>query len=130
MELTVLNTVAAIYQRLIYIITDSLQTVAMRLDSQSLLALVGITTTFVGITTGSVVVADAAQIEAAKVECGSAQNVMRVPEGADAAQYRTCIEHPLGAAAGPRAGESLVKRDCWYGANTGCTNGMCFFFFV
>lgn len=95
-----------------------------------MLALVGITT-FIGITTTSVVVADAAQIEAARVEaakiteCGSAENVVRGPEGADAAEYRTCIEHPLGAA-GPKAGESLVKRDCWYGANTGCTNGMSF----
>ncbi|GAP85096.2 putative IDI-2 precursor [Rosellinia necatrix] len=66
-----------------------------------------------------------ATLNAKIAECGDIDNVMPVPQGAAAtAEYRTCLEHPLGRA-GPSDGDSLSKRACWTGKVAGCTGGYC-----
>ncbi|KAI1809134.1 hypothetical protein GGS20DRAFT_573402 [Poronia punctata] len=63
-------------------------------------------------------------------ECGRKENVMIPPPGANETEYRHCSNHPLGDAKAhvTRAlglTNNLNKRDCWFGSNTGCTNGYC-----
>ncbi|ETS79643.1 hypothetical protein PFICI_09496 [Pestalotiopsis fici W106-1] len=87
----------------------------MKFNREFILALFGATT----------IVSASANPESARVaECGSSENVMSIPEGANASEYRSCLNHPAGKA-GPTAMDSLEKRDCWFGGDHGCKNGYC-----
>lgn len=63
--------------------------------------------------------------QALVAECGSTENIMVVPAGANETEYRHCANHPLGDAKAQVARDLNVldKRDCWRGAETGCTKG-------
>ncbi|KAK8002422.1 2-isopropylmalate synthase [Apiospora arundinis] len=89
--------------------------VTMKLSAQVLFALLGT----------SAVAREVTQALAA--ECGSTENVMVVPAGANETEYRHCANHPLGDAKAQVARDLNVldKRDCWRGAETGCTKGYC-----
>ncbi|KAI0543369.1 hypothetical protein F4679DRAFT_593056 [Xylaria curta] len=91
----------------------------MKFNITSLLILLGATAN-----SALAAVAVNAELNAKIAECGHIDNVMLVPEGANATDYRTCIEHPLGRA-GPSDGDSLSKRACWLGQATGCSKGYC-----
>jgi hypothetical protein len=84
----------------------------MKFNLSIALALLGATIT---------VLADAAIDPALIAECGSADNVMPVPEGANTSEYRHCLNHPSGHKAGPSQHNTLEKRACWDGKMTGCT---------
>ncbi|KAF2142699.1 uncharacterized protein K452DRAFT_307639 [Aplosporella prunicola CBS 121167] len=75
-------------------------------------------------------------------ECGSlgVMSIDNIPEDVDAANVRKCANHPLGrnrplaeTSLGPMEDSndtsveapSLQARDCWFGAEYGCTKGYC-----
>ncbi|KAK2766264.1 hypothetical protein FQN54_007781 [Arachnomyces sp. PD_36] len=87
----------------------------------------------------------ATAIPDAEARCGDL-GAMTVPEGADASQFRSCLEHPLGARpqssdlenrAPPMSSHDMTKRAepvlrddvtaqaCWHGDPVGCTDGYC-----